>query len=199
MDLARLSTASKLLLGAGLLLFIDLFLSWQKVCVSFANVSSCGSRSGWHGWGTLVGILLILLLAWELIRVMEVAIPNVNLPAALVSAALAAGVLIFTIIKFLADNTARHWPAWLGLLLALIVGAGGFLRWQEGDTGVATRGTGLGGTTGGTTGTTTTTPPASTTTGTTSEYGGTTGSGTTTPPGGTTGTTGEGTETTPPA
>jgi hypothetical protein len=198
MDLARLSTASKLLLGAGLLLFIDLFLSWQKICVSFANVSSCGSRSGWHGWGTLAGILLVLLLAWELIQITEVAIPNVNVPVAIVSAALAAGVLLFTIIKFLADNEARHWPAWLGLLLALIIGAGAFLRWQERDTGAATRGTGLG-STGGTTGTTTTTPPSSTTTGTTGDYGGTTGGGTTTPPGGTTGTTGEGTETTPPA
>src|ERR671922_151557 len=45
-DLTRLSTASKILLGAGLLYFIDLFLSWNRKC--FEGVG-CGTLSGWHG------------------------------------------------------------------------------------------------------------------------------------------------------
>jgi hypothetical protein len=207
MDLARLSTASKILLGAGVLLFIDLFLKWQQICVGAGAFHVCGSRSGWHGVGIVVGLLTIALIVWEAIRLANVEIPDFGVAPALVSAALAAGVLVFTIIKFLADNESRHWPAWLGLLLAIIIGVGGWLRWQERDAdvvgarpggttagGMGTPGGGLGGTTG-TTGTTTggmgeppdAPPPAAP-----PPPGGTMG-------GGTTGTTGEGTETTPPA
>ena len=57
---------------------------------------------------------------------------KVELPVkpAMLSAALAAGVLLFTVIKFLVDNTARHWPAWIGLILAIAIGVGGWLRWS---------------------------------------------------------------------
>jgi hypothetical protein len=48
-----------------------------------------------------------------------------------VEAGLAWGVLLFTIIKFFVDNEARSWPAWVGLVLAIIIGYGGWMRWQE--------------------------------------------------------------------
>ncbi len=120
-QLKALSRSSQLLLGAGLLLFIDLFLSWQQVSVF--------SRSGWHGWGILVGILVIALVAWEALQIFG---QKVELPVkpALLSAGLAAAVLLFTVIKFLVDNEFRHWPAWVGLILAIVIGFGGFLRWS---------------------------------------------------------------------
>jgi uncharacterized membrane protein len=34
------------------------------------------------------------------------------------------------VIKFLVDNEARHWPSWVGLILAIVIGFGGFLRWS---------------------------------------------------------------------
>ena len=56
-DWRGLSTGRQVLLAAGLLLFIDLFLDWQQVCASFGPAGSvCGSRSGWHGIGILVGL-----------------------------------------------------------------------------------------------------------------------------------------------
>lgn len=132
-NLADLSTATKLLLGAGVLMLIDLFLSWQEVCVSAPGFpEQCAGRSGWAGWGTIVGLLVIALIVWEAIHLAGIA-QNINIPvaASLVSAALAAGVLLFTIIKFLADNEARNWPAWLGLLLAIAIAIGGWLKYKE--------------------------------------------------------------------
>ena len=120
-QLKGLSRSSQLLLGAGLLLFIFLFLDWQQY--------HGFGRSGWHGWGVLVGILVIALVAWEAAQVFAV---KVELPVkpALLSAGLAAAVLLFTVIKFLVDNEVRHWPAWIGLILGIVIGIGGFLRWS---------------------------------------------------------------------
>src|SRR2546423_12190038 len=120
-----LSRSSQLLLGAGLLLFIFLFFDWQQACAG----SFCAGRSGWHGWGVVAGLFVIALLLWEAAQVVGV---NVQLPikAAVLSAGLAAAVLLFTVIKFLVDNEARHWPAWIGLILAIVIAIGGWLRWS---------------------------------------------------------------------
>ncbi len=124
-QLKGLSRSSQLLLGAGLLLFIFLFFDWQQACAG----SFCVGRSGWHGWGVLVGLLVIALILWEAVQVLGV---KIELPfkAALLSAGLAAATLLFTVIKFLVDNEVRHWPAWVGLILAIVIGFGGFLRWS---------------------------------------------------------------------
>ncbi|HEY7691629.1 MAG TPA: hypothetical protein VH816_04735 [Gaiellaceae bacterium] len=123
-----MSRSSHLIAWGGLLLFIFLFFDWQQVCVNIGGVSGCGGRSGWHGWGVLVGILTIVLVAWEAMQIFAV---KLELPfrAALLTTGLAAGVLLFTVIKFLVDNEARHWPAWIGLILAIVIAVGGYLRY----------------------------------------------------------------------
>ncbi len=128
-QLKAMSRSSQLLLGAGLLLFIFLFFDWQQVCVSGGGFSACGSRSGWHGWGVAVGLFTIALIAWEVLQILAVKI-ELPIKAVLLSTGLAAAVLLFTVIKFLVDNEARHWPAWIGLILAIVIGVGGFLRWS---------------------------------------------------------------------
>ena len=133
-DWRELSTASKLLIAASVLLLIDLFLNWQEACVSFAGTETCGGESGWAGVGFIVGILALALLVWEVLRMLGMtATWNLPVAANLVSAALAAGILVFTIIKFLADGEFRNWPAWLGLLLAIAIAVGGWLRYKEAD------------------------------------------------------------------
>jgi hypothetical protein len=127
--LKALSRSSQLLLGAGLLLFIFLFFDWQQACVSTGGFSACGGRSGWHGWGTATGIFVIALLLWELALVFGLKV-ELPVPAAVVTAVVAGAIVLFTLIKFLVDNEFRHWPAWIGLVLAIVIGVGGFLRWS---------------------------------------------------------------------
>ena len=122
--LKAMSRSSHLIGWGGLLLFIFLFFDWQQV----STVVGSAGRSGWHGWGVLVGILTIALVAWEAMQIFAV---KLELPfkAALLTVGLAAGVLLFTIIKFLVDNEFRHWPAWVGLILAILIAVGGYLRY----------------------------------------------------------------------
>jgi hypothetical protein len=122
--LKAMSRSSHLIGWGGLLLFIFLFFDWQQV--SFAGRSA--GQSGWHGWGVLVGILVIALLAFE---AKEIFAAHIAAPVkhAYVTAGLSAAVLLFTVIKFLVDNEARHWPAWVGLILAILIAIGGYLRY----------------------------------------------------------------------
>lgn len=124
-----LSRSSQLLLGAGLLLFIFLFFDWQQACASGGGFHACGGRSGWHGWGVVAGLFVIALLLWEAAQVVGAKI-ELPVKAAVLSAGLAAAVLLFTVIKFLVDNEFRHWPAWVGLILAIVIAIGGWLRWS---------------------------------------------------------------------
>jgi hypothetical protein len=140
-DWRGLSTGRQVLLVGGLLLFIDLFLDWQQVCANFGPAGSvCGSRSGWHGIGILVGILTLLLIAWELVGALNVDLGDQfrNLPTALISVALAAAVALFVIIEFVTHNEARHWPAWVGLILGIVIAIGGWLRFSESPTTTTT-------------------------------------------------------------
>jgi hypothetical protein len=125
-QLKGMSRSSQLLGGAGLLLFIFLFFDWQQVSVG----GFTAGRSGWHGWGTAVGIFTIALVLFEATQILNVKLPDLPVKAVMISAGLAALVLLFTVIKFLVDNEARHWPAWIGLILAILIGIGGFLRWS---------------------------------------------------------------------
>src|SRR5437899_7373908 len=112
MSWSRMSTASKILLISSVLLFIDLFLAWQKVCI----LGFCGTASGWHGWGILVGILLIVIIVMEVLALVNVPV-NVGTPQMRlqIEAGIALGVFVFTLIKFFVDNEFRKWPSWLGL------------------------------------------------------------------------------------
>ena len=133
-DLSKLSTASKILLGAGILYLIDLFLPWNRACADLSSVGlgkQCAGVNGIHGLGALNLILVLALLAWEAMAVADV---QVNAPRALISAGLAGAILVFTILKILVDTEFIYLWAWVGLLLALAVGYGGWMRWQEHQT-----------------------------------------------------------------
>jgi len=127
MDWANWSTARKILLPASLLFLIDSFLNWQQV--DLGPVSA--GQSMWHGLGFLIGILLLALIIWELLDAFAPdTLRGMNLPGGLIALGLAGAILILTVIRVLTIDF-RHWPAWLGLILALVIGYGGWLRFQE--------------------------------------------------------------------
>jgi hypothetical protein len=132
MNFAALNRGTKVLLVAGLLLFIDSFLAWQQVSVGAGGFSITASLNMWHGIGVLAGLLVIALLVWEGLQLAGIT-KQLQLPvsAALISVALAGGTALFTIVKFLVADVARHWPAWIGLVLAIAVALGGWLKLTE--------------------------------------------------------------------
>lgn len=155
-DISRMSTAEKLLAGGGILLLIDSFLPWQRVCIDLGGLedlvggNSCGSASMWSGngaWaGVIAGLLTIaLILVWVLS--MTGAMANMNMgsmSADKLVGWLGAGVFVFGIIKFLIVLFNEvGWAAFVGLVLLVAIG---YAAWQKLQ---ATGGFSMGGTAGG--------------------------------------------------
>ncbi len=124
MDISKLSNGTKLVLGGGILALVVSFLHWQSV----EPVNGLTfSRNEWHGWGTLAGIVLLVLLAWELSAAFGVR-PSLSVSATIVTVLLAALLILLTLLKVLADNEFRTFWAWIGLLLTLVIGAGAWIE-----------------------------------------------------------------------
>jgi hypothetical protein len=123
-DLSKMSTASKILIGAGVLYLIDLFLDWQQVC----GGGLCFGASGMEGIGIINLLLVLALLVWE---GMALAGVEVKAPRAVISAGIAGAIVVFTILKILVDMEEIAIWAWIGLILAAAIGYGGWMRWQE--------------------------------------------------------------------
>jgi hypothetical protein len=116
-EFMKLARDAQIVLGAALLYVIISFLNWQQVSVGPYTVG----LSEWSGIGYLAAILAIALLAWELARVFKINIPIGSLTPGLVSVGLALLLVVFTVITFLSHGTARHWPAYIGLILSIVI------------------------------------------------------------------------------
>jgi hypothetical protein len=119
-----LGRGAQLMLVGGVLLFIDMFFAWQSI-----DLGPLGdySRKGWYGAaGVILGILVIILLAWLIVRIASVNIP-LPVSTAMSAAVIAVLILIFAIIKFLSilGDEQTIW-AWIGLALAIVIAVGGF-------------------------------------------------------------------------
>jgi hypothetical protein len=165
-DMSKMSTASKILLGAGILLLLDSFiLSWQKACADLGGLSGlagvgnfCVKFSAWGGsasWaGVLMGLLCLALIIWEGIQVAGQSIDLGGQPASKISAYLGFATALFGLLKFLlVISNHASLGAYVGLVLILAIAYGSWMRFQE----PAVAATGMGGTMGG--GTTGGTPP----------------------------------------
>jgi hypothetical protein len=134
-DISRVRTADRILVVAGLLFFIDSFLPWQRACAGVAGFSFCGSASAWSGdgsWaGVLAGLCAIALLASVGLQIFEVNL-GPNVPLHTIGAVAAAGTVLFTLLKFLliVGNSIFVF-GFTGLILALAIGYGGYLKWRE--------------------------------------------------------------------
>jgi hypothetical protein len=118
----------------GSLLFVDLFLGWHRAGVSVSGIVDIHSdSSAWTGWGALAGVLLIVLLFWEALRLRGAVIAQ-EMSGVVVSLTLALGVAAFTAIEFFAGTAdvqarslvtvgvhGRQWPAYAGLVLAVFL------------------------------------------------------------------------------
>jgi len=76
----------------------------------------------------IAGLLALALLLWEGARLFGVRLELGPITAGLGSIGLALLLLLFTVITFLTHNEARHWPAWVGLLLSIAITVAAFRR-----------------------------------------------------------------------
>lgn len=141
-DMANMSMASKIILGGGILLLIDSFLQWQRVCFD-PGISGlgnqCGGFNSWSGsgsfFGLLMGLCVIVLLISEGIQAAGMA-GSIKLPisASKASAYIGFGVVGFGILKLILVLTSAVKPSlfgWVGLILILAVGYGAWMKFQE--------------------------------------------------------------------
>ena len=126
--LKQLSPPTQVVLIGGLLLLIDSFLDWQQVSIS----GFTAGKNIWDGFGVLAGLLIVALLVWEGLRIAGI---KFNLGASvtpgLVSIAIVLVMFLFVLIVFLDRSTARHWPAWIGFILAIVILVAGVIRAKE--------------------------------------------------------------------
>ena len=138
-DLRTLSTGTKILLAAGILLFVDTFLAWQEVSVEVSGVEiASASQNAWNGfWGVVMGIALVGLLVWVALQLFEVDLPELPAPEKTVTAGLAGIVFVFALLKNLIDDYSA-WASYVGVVLAAGVAVGAWMRMQEADMAAAT-------------------------------------------------------------
>ena len=125
-NLSTLSRGTQVLVGAGVLLLIDMFLEWQSVDV---GPFSAG-QNAWNGfWGVIMGLALLVLLAGVIARVLDVKLPA-ELPEGPIIVGLGALIFVFALLKNLIDDYSTIW-SYIGVLLAAGVAYGAWLRSQE--------------------------------------------------------------------
>ena len=128
-----LGRGAQLMLIGAVLLLIDLFLPWQDFDIGgLADEFGVDATfSGWRGVGIILGLLVIVLLAWLIVRIASVDIP-LPVSTAMTGALLGTLILIFAIIKLLTilGDEATLW-AWVGVGLAVLIAVGAFMTVQE--------------------------------------------------------------------
>ena len=139
MDISKLTHGIKLVLGASIAFLIVSVFKWQEI--DFQGISSVGVNM-WHGWGVLAGLLAIVIIVWEGLRLANMKI-EIGLTPAMVTAALAILLLFFTVLKFLVSNEFRTFWAWLGLLLAIFIAVGAFMNMQATGESIAEMGSSM--------------------------------------------------------
>jgi hypothetical protein len=127
-DLRSLSRGMQLALAASVLLLIDTFLDWQSVDIGgFGSVG----QSAWHGfWGVVLGLLTIVFIAWLLVRLFAVNLPELPVPWRTITLAVGGLILAFAVIKNLVDDYSA-WPSYVGVVLAAGCAVGAWLIAQE--------------------------------------------------------------------
>jgi len=125
-DWGRLTMGQKGVLITGVLLFIDLFLPWNKV----GECPFCVSVNGWSGIGVIAGLLVLALLVWEGLNAAG-ALATVTAPKALITTAVAAGAALFALLRAIFNLSFSTFGLWLGIILSLALGYAAYVRYQE--------------------------------------------------------------------
>jgi hypothetical protein len=125
--IAALSTGTKLMLGSGFLLFLDLFFTWQNLPQYFGTKFAVSeSLDGWDRLGLVLGLLTLALLTLVILRETEVEL-SPDVPWNRIVVVLAALMLGVSVLKNVTDAHSA-WAAYAGVVLAALVVVGAYLE-----------------------------------------------------------------------
>jgi cation transport ATPase len=129
----ELTTGAKLVLGATIVFLIVSFFNWYEADLGgLEEVAGIDAGvSMWNGVGVIAGLIAIVLLVWQAIRLANIDL-EIGVTPAMITAALALLLLIFTVIRVIdgyefADRTI--W-LWIGLVLAIVIAVGAWMNMQ---------------------------------------------------------------------
>jgi hypothetical protein len=134
MDLSKLKKGQMVVLGAGILLFINTFIPWYRV--SFDYGAGIGGSWNWNAWhfflawfGSLLAIAAAVLIALKVFANMKI---NAGpLKAEHLAFALGALGFLFIFIKLLVDLHYMFVGLWIGLIASAALVVGAFLAMKE--------------------------------------------------------------------
>jgi hypothetical protein len=141
-DVNRLSTGQKILLGGGIVYLIVLFFPWFGVGGDLGDIGEAlgikTSVNGFSGlFGVLSGILAIALLVWEGMAAAGSKVQLGTASPALIGAILGGLVAICGILNVLINLSVARVGAWIGIVVALALLYGAYVRFQESKVGTA--------------------------------------------------------------
>ncbi len=129
--LKSLSPGQKLVLFASPLLFVSLFLTWQKLEVSFGAAGhAVALLDGWDGWGLLIGLLALALTGFAVVAYLTDVELSEDVPWERLLLGCGVAVLVITVVKNVLDADSA-WASYLGVVLAALVALGAYETWAE--------------------------------------------------------------------
>lgn len=132
MDLSKIKNGQKIVLGAGILLFINLFLPWYGLGPFNLNAFDAGFLA-W--FGSFLAIAAAVLIALKVFTNMK--IQAGPLKAEHLAFGLAALGFIFILLRLITETDLMKFGLWLGLIVSAILVFGTFLAMKEEGLGVA--------------------------------------------------------------
>lgn len=114
------------MLVAGTLLFLDLFLTWQKLPTRYGRRFDVTiDLDAWDGWGLLLGLGTLALLTLLILRETDVEL-SPDVPWSRITLWLALGLLGVAVVKNLLDAYSA-WASYAGVVLAAVCVVGAWL------------------------------------------------------------------------
>jgi hypothetical protein len=129
MDLSKLKNGQKIILAAGILLIINLFLPWWRVS-AFGFSASANAFDEFLAWfGSFCAIAAAVIIALKVFANMKLGAGP--LKAEHIALALGALGFLFILIEMLKEHHSMFIGIWLGLIVSAILAYGAYLAMKE--------------------------------------------------------------------
>lgn len=124
-----LSLGGKIVLACSSLLFLSLFLTWQRLEIDYGSAGTGTLMlDGWDLLGLLIGLLTLALVVLMVVVKLSDLEMSADVPWELVALVTASAMLGLAVLKNLTDRNSA-WPSYLAVMLAAAVVVGAYLDW----------------------------------------------------------------------